>query len=127
MHKHNYTLRLKEWRKTRDLSQTELAFRLNLDQSQYSKLERGLTEPKLSQLLNICAVLNIDMGQLIESKWVAVCAVTENEASPGNHYRALERQINGQRLELKRLTQLIESLYESEMAFEKEDRIFSRT
>ena len=67
------------------------------------------------------------MGQLIESKWVAVCAVTENEASPGNHYRALERQINGQRLELKRLTQLIESLYESEMAFEKEDRIFSRT
>lgn len=44
------------------LSQTELAKRLNMQQPNLSRLEKGLVDPKLSTIKELAIVLGLDLG-----------------------------------------------------------------
>ncbi len=48
-----------------DLSQTEVAKLIPMNQSNYSKIERDIQEPNLAQLRRICQILNIDPRYLL--------------------------------------------------------------
>lgn len=59
-----FSERLKEMRKAANITQTQLADKLNLHPQTVSKWERGLSEPDISQLGEIAAALGITMEKL---------------------------------------------------------------
>ena len=55
-------------RKARDeakLSQRDMADKIPMNQSNYSKLERNMQEPSLSQLRRLCEILSLDPHYLL--------------------------------------------------------------
>lgn len=54
--------KVKELRKSRDLTQQDLADKLNLSRSQISNLEQGRRSLNLAQLKLLCELFNIDIG-----------------------------------------------------------------
>ena len=59
-------IRLKEARITRNLTQCQLADKLNLSQQAYQRLEAGVTtDMRISTLKNICKTLDISADWLL--------------------------------------------------------------
>ena len=52
-------------REDMDLSQSQVASLIPMNQSNYSKIERNLQEPNLAQLKSICKILHIDPNYLL--------------------------------------------------------------
>ena len=52
-------------REDMDLSQEDVARQIPMSQSGYSKIERGVQEPNLTQLRRICQILNISADFLL--------------------------------------------------------------
>ena len=59
--------RIREIRETMGLTQLAASSRAGLDQSTWSKYERGEREPPLSQLQRIATGLGVPMERLVES------------------------------------------------------------
>ena len=57
--------KIRNAREDMDLSQRELANLIPMNQSNYSKIERGIQEPNLEQLRRICQILNLDPRYLL--------------------------------------------------------------
>lgn len=57
--------KLRSVREDKDLSQTDLARLIPMNQSNYSKIERGIQEPNLDQLKRICEILDISPSYLL--------------------------------------------------------------
>ena len=58
--------RIKEIRKIRNLSQGQVAKRIGMEQTQYSRYERGENEIKVNVLIEICKALNVSADYLLE-------------------------------------------------------------
>ena len=52
-----------------DLSQESVARQIPMSQSGYSKIERGVQEPNLTQLRRICQILNISADFLLSLEY----------------------------------------------------------
>ena len=52
-------------REDADLLQSDMARLIPMNQSNYSKIERGVQEPSLSQLRRICQILRLDPRYLL--------------------------------------------------------------
>ncbi len=52
-------------REDMDLSQSQVASYIPMNQSNYSKIERNLQEPNLAQLKSICKILRLDPRHLL--------------------------------------------------------------
>lgn len=52
--------KIRNKREDMDLSQREMAKLIPMNQSNYSKIERGMQEPNLEQLRRICQILRLD-------------------------------------------------------------------
>jgi transcriptional regulator with XRE-family HTH domain len=57
--------KIRNAREDLDLSQKEMADLIPMNQSNYSKIERGVQEPSLEQLRRICQILNLDPRYLL--------------------------------------------------------------
>ncbi|MBQ7386983.1 MAG: helix-turn-helix transcriptional regulator [Clostridia bacterium] len=55
-------------REDMDLSQSEVAAKIPMNQSNYSKIERGIQEPSIDQLRKICQILHVDPRYLLDVK-----------------------------------------------------------
>ncbi len=53
-------------REDMDLTQQDMAERIPMNQSNYSKIERDLQEPNLEQLKRIVEILNLDIYELLD-------------------------------------------------------------
>lgn len=49
-----------------DLSQRDMATLIPMNQSNYSKIERGVQEPSMAQLRSICQILKLDPRYLLD-------------------------------------------------------------
>lgn len=58
--------KIRNAREDTDLSQTDMARLIPMNQSNYSKIERNLQEPNIEQLKRICQILNLDPRYLLE-------------------------------------------------------------
>ncbi len=58
--------KIRNAREDMDLSQQEVAERIPMNQSNFSKIERGVQEPNLEQLKRICQILCLDPRYLLE-------------------------------------------------------------
>ena len=57
--------KIRNKREDMDLSQTDMAERIPMNQSNYSKIERGVQAPSLDQLRRICQILKLDPRYLL--------------------------------------------------------------
>nr|QGT49797.1 hypothetical protein Melaina855_1840 [uncultured Candidatus Melainabacteria bacterium] len=60
-------LKLKILRSIKRLSQDDIANRLNIDKSYYSKVERGLTNPTLLYMKHLSEILEVELAELMDS------------------------------------------------------------
>ena len=56
----NYGEKIKNAREDMDLTQRDMAKLIPMNQSNYSKIERGVQEPSMEQLRRICQILKLD-------------------------------------------------------------------
>lgn len=57
--------KIRNAREDMDLSQRDMASLIPMNQSNYSKIERGVQEPNLEQLRKICLILKLDPRYLL--------------------------------------------------------------
>ena len=57
--------KIRDAREDMDLSQYDMANLIPMNQSNYSKIERGVQEPNLEQLKRICIILHLDPRYLL--------------------------------------------------------------
>ena len=57
--------KIRDAREDMDLSQYDMANLIPMNQSNYSKIERGVQEPNLEQLRKICIILRLDPRYLL--------------------------------------------------------------
>lgn len=58
--------KIRNAREDMDLSQSDMARLIPMNQSNYSKIERGIQEPNLEQLRRICVILKLDPRYLLD-------------------------------------------------------------
>jgi len=58
--------KIKNAREDMDMSQSDVARLIPMNQSNYSKIERDLQEPSIEQLRRICQILNLDPSFLLD-------------------------------------------------------------
>lgn len=57
-------LQLETARKKRGMTQKDVAFACEMEEQNYRRIEKGLTNPTLKSLVRICTVLDIDLKSL---------------------------------------------------------------
>ena len=62
----NFGKKIRDAREDLDLSQQEMSKLIPMNQSNYSKIERGRQEPNMDQLRKICLILNLDPRYLLD-------------------------------------------------------------
>ncbi len=63
----NIGSKIKNTREAKGLTQKEVAISVNMDQSQYSKIEKGKTDPSTSTLEKIAKALDVELSELFAS------------------------------------------------------------
>lgn len=58
--------KIRNAREDMDLSQTDMAKLIPMNQSNYSKIERNIQEPNMEQLKRICLILKLDPRYLLD-------------------------------------------------------------
>lgn len=58
--------KIRSAREDLDLSQRDMANLIPMNQSNYSKIERGVQEPSMEQLRRICQILKLDPRYLLD-------------------------------------------------------------
>ena len=69
---HAFGRRVRDLREDMDMSQKEMAFKIPMNQSNYSKIERGIQEPSVYQLKRISQILHISTDELLGINKVAL-------------------------------------------------------
>ena len=64
----NISLRIKELRKKNNISQKEFALSIGIDDSQLSKIERGILQPTLNLILEISSIYKTSTDWLLLGK-----------------------------------------------------------
>ena len=62
----DFGTKIRNAREDMDLSQRDMAKLIPMNQSNYSKIERGVQEPSMEQLRRICQILKLDPRYLLE-------------------------------------------------------------
>jgi transcriptional regulator with XRE-family HTH domain len=62
----NIGTKIRNTREDLDLSQQDMAKMIPMNQSNYSKIERGIQEPSMEQLRRICQILKLDPRYLLD-------------------------------------------------------------
>ncbi len=57
--------KIRNAREDMDLSQQDMAMQIPMNQSNYSKIERGVQEPNLEQFRQICRILHLNPSYLL--------------------------------------------------------------
>lgn len=64
----DFGTKIRNAREDMDLLQSDMAELIPMNQSNYSKIERGVQEPSLEQLRRICQILKLDPRYLLDLK-----------------------------------------------------------
>ena len=83
--------KIRALRELNNWSQEEMAERLNMSKSSYSRLERDESRLDLAKLEKLAAVFKIDIGELVTSDGKGlICLIGENSGQNSNYYGANE-------------------------------------
>ena len=71
--------KIKNAREDMDLLQTDMAKLIPMNQSNYSKIERGVQEPSMEQLRRICQILKLDPRYLLDIGGVDIISPSDKK------------------------------------------------
>ena len=74
--------RLKETRRTRGMSQEELAEHLDVSRQAVGKWEQGQAYPEVEKLIDLCTVLNVSMDSLMADELPESCRAQSTTSTP---------------------------------------------
>ncbi len=83
-------IKLFELRVEQNLSQREMAKKLNISQGTYNNWENGKTEPSISDLIEISKMFKVSVDYLIGNQEEEV-SVKEDESTLRKIYRAIQK------------------------------------
>ncbi len=104
-----FAKRLQELRKERNLTQEDLAAKLNISSQSISKWENNLSTPDLEMLLNICKILNVSTDYILGNDNTAHIA----NKDPNKLLLKLEILDNGDVVKINLPLVIIKNLLES--------------
>lgn len=76
-----FSEKLKYYRNLREMTQEEVAKKMNLSRQAISKWENGLTEPDIMSILQLCTILNITLDELLREDLYFVQKLAKKERS----------------------------------------------
>ena len=83
--------KIRALRELNNWSQEDMAERLNMSKSSYSRLERDESRLDLAKLEKLAAVFKIDIGELVTSDGKGlICLIGEHSGQNSNYYGANE-------------------------------------
>ena len=85
--------RIKEVRKEKGLTQAKLSKIIGMEQTQYSRYERGENEIKVNVLIDICKALNVSADYILE--------LTDEQHPVGYRITNIENSFNGNNNKIK--------------------------
>lgn len=66
----DFAARIRKIRNAKDYSQEYVSMQLGITMSAYSKIERGITDPSLSRMMQIAAILEFELADFFKLKIV---------------------------------------------------------
>ncbi len=105
LHYASFLADLKEIRKQKNMSQEHLALKIRLGRDAYRKMEAGHSPISLERLIDICAVLKVDLRDLLDQH-----LDTKSAADYEVEIQRLNDGIRDLRMERERLWNLINKL-----------------
>jgi transcriptional regulator with XRE-family HTH domain len=64
----NYVLKVRQIRRAKDLTQRELAKKMNISHQAISQIENGKITPTLDRLVEMAKILDVTLDELVEFK-----------------------------------------------------------
>ena len=104
-----FAKRLQELRKEKNLTQEDLATKLNISPQSISKWENNLSTPDLEMLLNLCHILNVSADYILGNNNIA----TLTQKDPNKLLLKLEILDNGDNVKINLPLAIIKKLLES--------------
>lgn len=97
--------KIRALREYHNWSQEDVAERMNMSKSSYSRLEREESKLDVGKLQKLAAIFQIDIADLIKSddSKGLVCLIAENNGSNANYYNGSENLMN----EIERIKQAL--------------------
>ena len=104
-----FAKRLQELRKEKNLTQEDLATKLNISPQSISKWENNLSTPDLEMLLNLCHILNVSADYILGNNNIT----TITQKDPNKLLLKLEILDNGDNVKINLPLAIIKKLLES--------------
>lgn len=104
-----FAKRLQELRKEKNLTQEDLATKLNISPQSISKWENNLSTPDLEMLLNLCHILNVSADYILGNNNIT----TLTQKDPNKLLLKLEILDNGDNVKINLPLAIIKNLLES--------------
>jgi transcriptional regulator with XRE-family HTH domain len=104
--------RVKFYREAKRMSQDSVAFKLGLDQSQYSRRESGVIKFDSDEITKVCEVLDITPMELFNTESVIFNNTNQQGGDFGQYIALPEDLIKQYDLRLKEKDEMIELLKE---------------
>lgn len=117
--------KIRALRELNNWSQEEMAERMNLSKSSYSRLERDESKLDLSKLEKLAAIFKIDIAELISSDGKGlICLIGENSGSNANYcgsFEGLALELEKLKLELQHAQEVIQ--YKDQILAQKDNEL----
>jgi transcriptional regulator with XRE-family HTH domain len=109
--------RLRNERKTRDMTQSEVAERFGITQSSYSRWENGISPPHDDQFAEVAAFIGVTTGEVwqmvYDSEEPVSLKLLQDEMA------ALKRQMSDMRRQAQDVRELVETVAELQVELEQ--------
>ena len=117
--------KIRALRELNNWSQEDMAERLNISKSSYSRLERDESKLDLAKLEKLAAIFKIDIAELITTdRKGLVCLIGENSGSNANYYgqpESLTAEIEKLKLSIGHAQELLS--YKDQIIRQKDNEI----
>ena len=117
--------KIRALRELNNWSQEDMAERLNISKSSYSRLERDESKLDLAKLEKLAAIFKIDIAELITTDGKGlVCLICENSGSNANYYgqpESLTAEIEKLKLSIEHAQELLS--YKDQIIRQKDNEI----
>lgn len=114
----NYHERVRKLREFRNYTQEYMAEQLNLSQRAYSSLENGKTQLSVERLVDICKLLDVSIGEILDIENQNIYNNNFNNNAENNHGNLIFKKDDFE--EQRKLYERIIEMKDNEILFLKE-------
>lgn len=114
----NYHEKVRKMREFRNYTQEYMAEQLNLSQRAYSSLENGKTQLSVERLVDICKLLDVSVGEILDIENQNIYTNNFNNNADNNHGNLIFKKNDFE--EQKKLYERIIEMKDNEIQFLKE-------